>query len=314
MENNQLLISSSPHIRGEENVPQIMKDVVIALLPATLAGIYFFRTGALINVISGVAGAVIAEYACQKIMKKPVTINDFSAVVTGLLVSMNVPSSIPFWMTFSGAVFAIVIAKQLFGGLGHNFINPALIARAALLAAYPSQMTAWVTPGPDAVSCATPLAIIKDPAATQETLINMFIGNTAGTIGETSALLLMLGGIYLIYRKVISARIPLAYLTTVALLTFLFSGGNPVMVPYNLFAGGLMLGAFFMATDYASSPVDSKAQIVYGIGCGILTSVIRYYGGYPEGVSYSILLMNVCAPLMDKLMAPKIFGKVAKKK
>lgn len=319
METNQLIISSSPHIRSNEDVAQIMKDVLIALLPATLASIYFFRVGAIVNIVVGILGAVGAEYLCQKGMKRKVTVNDFSAAVTGLLLAMNVPASLPWWITLVGSAFAIIMAKQVFGGLGHNFMNPALVARAALLAAYPSQMTGWVNTAVslnvdmDGISAATPLAVIKGGEGVEPaSLLNMFIGNTPGTIGETSAVLLILGGCYLIYRKVISPRIPLVYICTVAVLTFIFSGFDFMMVPYNLFGGGLMLGAFFMATDYSSSPVNPKAQIIYAVGCGLLTSVIRYYGGYPEGVSYSILLMNVAAPLMDKMMKPRVFGEVAK--
>ncbi|MDO4794155.1 MAG: RnfABCDGE type electron transport complex subunit D [Filifactor alocis] len=319
METNQLIVSSSPHIRSSEDVAQIMKDVLIALLPATLASIYFFRMGAIVNILVGVLGAVGAEFLCQKVMKRKVTINDFSAAVTGLLLAMNVPASLPWWITLVGSAFAIIMAKQVFGGLGHNFMNPALVARAALLAAYPSQMTGWVntalntSANVDGLSAATPLAVIKGGEAVQAaSLFDMFVGNVPGTLGETSAILLILGGCYLIYRKVISPRIPLVYIGTVALLTFVFSGFDPMMIPYNLFGGGLMLGAFFMATDYSSSPVNEKAQLVYAFGCGLLTSIIRYYGGYPEGVSYSILLMNVAAPLMDKMMKPRVFGEVSK--
>ncbi|MDO4710467.1 MAG: RnfABCDGE type electron transport complex subunit D [Peptostreptococcaceae bacterium] len=321
---NRLLVSSSPHIQTDTTVSNIMRDVIIALLPATCAGIYFFGMSAAINVIVAVIAAVVAEFAIQKIMKKPVTVNDLSAVVTGLLLAMNVPPTLPWWMTFIGAVFAIIVAKQLFGGLGHNFINPALAARAVLLASWPVAMTTWTAPGADAISTATPLAVIKSGAdavssaslyisngSGQVGMIDLFIGRTGGCIGETSALLLMIGGIYLIYRGVITYHVPVIYIATVFVLTFIFSGFDAYMGLYNLLSGGLFLGAFFMATDYASSPVNTKAQIVYAIGCGFLTSVIRYYGGYPEGVSYSILLMNVATPLLDKYIVPKKFGEVA---
>ncbi len=313
MKINERMISSSPHIRSNEDVSKIMKDVLIALLPATFASVYFFRWGAIINIVVGIVGAVLSEYICQKIMKRRVTIKDFSAVITGLLLAMNVPASVPWWITLVGSVFAIVIAKQIFGGLGYNFINPALVARAALLEAYPYQMTAWIAPKTDTLSKATPLAITKATVVVEApSLFDMFIGNIPGALGETSSALLILGGCYLLYRKVISPRIPLIYIGTVAALTFIFSGFNLMMIPYNLFAGGLMLGAFFMATDYSSSPVNPKAQVLYAFGCGLLTSIIRYYGGYPEGVSYSILLMNVAAPLMDKFMKPRVFGEVSK--
>lgn len=315
-----MLVSSSPHIQTKTDVSIIMRDVIIALSPAALAGVYFFGIPALINIVVAVAGAVIAEYGIQKVLKKPSTVSDLSAVVTGLLLAMNVPASLPWWITLIGSVFAIVVAKQLFGGLGHNFINPALAARAVLLASWPVPMTTWTAPGADAVSTATPLAVIKSGTEVIASISNgsttvgffdLLIGKSGGCIGETSAILLLLGGIYLIYRGVISYHIPVVYLTTVALLTFVFSGFHVDMAAYNLLSGGLMLGAFFMATDYASSPVNTRAQIVYAFGCGFLTSVIRYFGGYPEGVSYSILLMNVATPLLDKFIVPKKFGEVA---
>ena len=313
MEKINLTISSSPHIRTSKNVSSVMKDVFIALLPAALAGVYYFRVPALINIVVAVIGAVVAEYAVQKFMKRQVTVKDFSAAVTGLLLAMNVPASLPWWITLIGSIFAIVVVKQLFGGLGHNFMNPALAARAVMLASWPVQMTSWTTPGADAVSTATPLAVLKGIEGGQAAgIMDMLLGNTAGCIGETSALLLLLGGIYLIYRGVISYHIPVIYIATVAVLSFLFSGFQVSAISYNVLAGGLMLGAFFMATDYASSPVNIKAQIVYAFGCGLLTTVIRYFGGYPEGVSYSILLMNVAAPLLDKYLVPKVFGEVAK--
>ena len=318
---NRLLVSLSPHIQTKTNVSNVMRDVVIALLPAALAGIFFFGVSAAINIVVAIVGAVASEYIVQRIMKKPITISDFSAVVTGLLLAMNVPASLPWWITLIGSIFAIVVAKQLFGGLGHNFINPALAARAVLLASWPVPMTTWTAPGVDAVSTATPLAIIKggaDAIAANISdgtgvvdIFDLLIGRSGGCIGETSAILLLLGGIYLIYRGVITYHVPVVYLSTVFILTFAFSGFHLDMALYNLLAGGLFLGAFFMATDYASSPVNTRAQIVYAFGCGFLTSVIRYFGGYPEGVSYSILLMNVATPLLDKYVVPKKFGEVA---
>ena len=318
---NRLLVSSSPHIQTKTNVSNVMRDVVIALLPAALAGIFFFGVSAAINIVVAIVGAVASEYIVQRIMKKPITISDFSAVVTGLLLAMNVPASLPWWITLIGSIFAIVVAKQLFGGLGHNFINPALAARAVLLASWPVPMTTWTAPGVDAVSTATPLAIIKggaDAIAANISdgtgvvdIFDLLIGRSGGCIGETSAILLLLGGIYLIYRGVITYHVPVVYLSTVFILTFAFLGFHLDMALYNLLAGGLFLGAFFMATDYASSPVNTRAQIVYAFGCGFLTSVIRYFGGYPEGVSYSILLMNVATPLLDKYVVPKKFGEVA---
>lgn len=316
MEKPNLTIASSPHIRSSESVQSVMRDVLIALAPAAIASIYFFRTGAIINIISSIVGAVLAEYLMQKIFKKPITINDLSAVVTGLLLAFNVPASAPWWMTFVGGFFAIAVAKQLFGGLGMNFMNPALVARALLLASWPVQMTAWtlpITKSVDIVSTSTPLAFIKQSHVVERTgIMDMFLGNIPGSLGETSALLLILGGIYLIYRGVITYVIPAVYILTVAILAYAFSGFDSSMIMYNVFGGGLMLGAFFMATDYATSPLTVKGQIIYAFGCGLLTSVIRYFGGYPEGVSYSILLMNVCTPLIERQVRPRVFGEVKK--
>ncbi|SHJ81949.1 RnfABCDGE type electron transport complex subunit D [Paramaledivibacter caminithermalis] len=309
----KLIVSSSPHIRSEETIGRIMRDVVIALLPATLAGIYYFRFGAVKVILFAVLSAIITEAAIQKIRKQEVTINDWSAVVTGLLLAFNMPASAPWWMPVIGSIFAIAIVKQLFGGLGHNFMNPALAARAMLLASWPVQMTSWVTTGPDAVSTATPLAIIggaEAVGAEVPSLFQLFIGNHGGCIGETSALALIIGGVYLVYRGVITPRIPLIYISTVAVLTFIMGGFDPFFMVYQVLAGGLMIGAIYMATDYASSPVTPKGQIIFALGCGIITSIIRLYGGYPEGVSYSILLMNVASPLIDKYTSPKVFGEV----
>jgi len=313
MMETRLIASSSPHIRSDESISKIMRDVVIALLPATLAGLYYFRLGAAKVIFFSVLAAVITEAVVQKIRKQEVTINDWSAVVTGLLLAFNIPASAPWWLPVIGSVFAIALVKHAFGGLGHNFMNPALAARAFLLASWPIEMTKWVKPGADAVSTATPLALLKGVEAADQSMPSMFdliIGNVGGSIGETSAILLILGGIYLVYRGVITPRIPVVYIATVAVLTFIFGGfsfGNAI---YHVFAGGLMLGAIFMATDYASSPVTPKGQMIFAIGCGVLTSVIRLYGGYPEGVSYSILLMNVATPLIDKYTSPRVFGEV----
>lgn len=322
---NKLIASSSPHIRSDETISRIMLDVIIALLPATLASIYFFRFNAFKLIVLSIASAVITEVIFQKAMKKPVSVNDLSAVVTGLLLAFNIPASAPWWIPVIGSAFAIGIVKQFFGGLGHNFMNPALVARAMLLASWPTIMTNWVTPGVDAVSTATPLAILKHQAFSAATstvtsstgqavqtlpsLFDMFIGNIGGSLGETSALLLIIGGIYLLYRGVINWRIPFTYIGTVAVMMLAFGGGFENTI-YHLLAGGLILGAFFMATDYATSPVTKKGQIIFGIGAGLLTSIIRLKGGYPEGVSYSILLMNVAAPLIDKYTSPKVFGEV----
>lgn len=310
---NRLIVSSSPHIRADESVSKIMRDVVIALMPATLAGIYYFRMGAVKVILAAVIAAVVTEALFQKVRKQPVTINDWSAVVTGLLLAFNIPATAPWWLPVIGSIFAIGIVKQTFGGLGHNFMNPALAARAMLLASWPVPMTNWVKPGADAVSTATPLALIGGTEAAGQPLpsmMDLMMGNVGGCIGETSAILLILGGIYLVYRGVITPKVPVIYIGTVAVLTFILGGFDIQFMTYQVFAGGLMLGAIYMATDYASSPVTPKGQTIFALGCGILTSIIRIYGGYPEGVSYSILLMNVAAPLIDKYTSPKIFGEV----
>ena len=309
---NTLIASSSPHIRSNETISRIMLDVIIALLPATLASVYFFRFSAIKLILLAVISAVVTEVVFQKAMKRPVTINDYSAVVTGLLLAFNIPASAPWWIPVIGSIFAIGIVKQLFGGLGFNFMNPALAARAMLLASWPVLMTNWVTPGADAVSTATPLAILKGEAeGSLPPLSDLLIGNIGGSLGETSALLLIVGGLYLLYRKIITWRIPASYIGTVFVLNLVFGVGFNDSI-YHLLAGGLMLGAFFMATDYSSSPVTPRGQLIFGIGIGLITVVIRLWGGYPEGVSYSILLMNLVAPLIDKYTSPKVFGEVKK--
>ncbi|NJD02671.1 MAG: RnfABCDGE type electron transport complex subunit D [Ruminiclostridium sp.] len=307
------LISSSPHIRSGASTQGIMKDVLIALIPALTAGIYFFRLKALLVVLVTVAASIGAEYISNILMKKRQTVGDYSAAVTGLLLAFNLPPSIPLWIAVTGGVFAIIIVKQLFGGLGQNFMNPALAARAFLLASWPVQMTLWTSPV-DGVTTATPLALIKKGgeavAGVLPSYMSLFSGNVAGSIGETSAIALALGAAYLLFRRVIIPLIPLGFIATVALMTWtlggesLFSGD----VLYHILSGGLMLGAFFMATDYATTPSTVKGMLIFGIGCGLLTSIIRLYGGYPEGVSYSILLMNVAAPLIERYTRPKVFG------
>ncbi len=311
-----LIVSSSPHLRNGENVSTIMRDVVIALLPATIGSIYFFRMGAITVILSAVIGAVAAEALMQKMMGKKITVNDWSAVVTGLLLAFNIPPYAPWWLPLVGSFFAIIIVKQLFGGIGHNFMNPALAARAMLLASWPVEMTAWKAPGADVVSTATPLGVLmeqgKDAALSGVSLKDLMLGNIGGCVGETSAILLIIGGIYLLYRGVITYVIPAYYIGTVAVLTLLIGGFDINYMLFHLFSGGLMIGAIYMATDYASSPVTHKGQIIYAVGAGILLTVIRVWGGYPEGCSYSILLMNVAAPLIDRYTAPRVFGEVAK--
>ncbi|MBR5157641.1 MAG: RnfABCDGE type electron transport complex subunit D [Clostridia bacterium] len=320
---NLMTVSSSPHIRTNETTGSIMRDVLIALVPALFCSIVFFGLRSLYIVAITVGACVGFEYLWQKITKKPVTISDGTAAVTGVLLAMNVPVTAPWWMMVIGSFVAIIIAKQLYGGVGHNFVNPALAGRAFLLASWPVLMTRWGMPfstgfsiSTDLVSSATPLAILK---GTQEgqlpSFIDMFIGNMGGCLGETSASALILGGAYLVIRKVISPRIPLCFIGTVAALSFIFSNGDlsaAQSVLYNILSGGLMLGAIFMATDYVTSPITAKGQVIMGIGCGVITFVIRKFGGYPEGVSYAILIMNIATPLIDKYCRPKKFGAVKK--
>lgn len=319
---NGIIISPSPHLRSKETTNKIMLDVIIALLPATFAGVYYFGVNALINIIVAILTCILSEYLFQKALRKNVTINDYSAALTGLLIALNIPSSLPIWITVIGSIFAIIVCKQIFGGLGQNFINPALSARVFMLASWPAQMTNWTKPfSSDAVSMPTPLATLKTSNIFLNSNINsdfianmpfnkidLLLGNHSGTIGETSAILLLIGGLYLIYKKVIKINIPLAYISTVFIMSFIFSGFSFDIAIYNILSGGLILGAFFMATDYATSPVNVVPQIIFAIGCGFITTVIRYFGGYPEGVSYSILLMNVATPLLDKYLMPSKFG------
>lgn len=324
---NKLIVSSSPHVRGNEDTSYIMKQVIIALLPATLAALYFFRLSAANVIFFCVAGAVVSEFIFQKISKQESTIGDFSAVITGLLLAFNVPASLPWWMCILGSAFAIIVVKMVFGGIGNNFINPALASRAFLLASFPVAMTSWTKTGVnwvssgniDAYTTATPLSFLKNGAEgvsaitnSGVSLMDLMIGNIGGCIGETSAILILLGGIYLIYKGVITYVIPAYYIGTVFILTFVLSGFNLNFAIYEIMAGGLMLGGFFMLTDYTTSPMTTKGQIIYAVLAGVIATVIRMYGGYPEGVSYSILLANVVTPLIDKYVNNRVFGEVAK--
>lgn len=324
---NKLIVSSSPHVRSSEDTSYIMKQVIIALLPAALAGVYFFRLSAINVIFWCILGSVGFEWLYQKISKKESTIGDFSAVVTGLLLAFNVPASLPWWMCLAGSAFAIIVVKMVFGGIGNNFVNPALAARAFLLASFPVAMTSWTQTGVnwvnqgniDVVTTATPLSFLKAGPQGIEvingngtSLFDMFIGNIGGCIGETSAILLILGGVYLMYKGIINYVIPVFYIGTVSILMFLLGGFNFEFVIYQMAAGGLMLGAFFMLTDYTTSPMTKKGQIIYAVVAGVITTVIRLYGGYPEGVSYSILFVNVMTPLIDKYTKTKVFGEVSK--
>ena len=303
-----LTVASSPHIRGNFRTNRIMLDVVLALLPALIAGIIVLGLRALVVTLICVATCLLAEWLYARITKTRNTVVDGSAMVTGVLLAMTLPHTVPYWLAILGSVFAIVVVKALCGGLGQNIFNPALAGRALMMLVYPVGLTRYLNV--DGVSAATPLHHMVMPALPEESLWDMFLGRCPGSIGELSALALLLGGIYLICRKVISARIPLAYLGTVAVITLVFSKTDSPLqwMLYSLLSGGVMLGAIFMATDYATSPATPVGQIVYGIGCGVLTVIFRYYGLYPEGVTYAILIMNVLVWVIDYYTPIRRFG------
>ena len=304
-----LTVASSPHIRGNFRTNRIMADVMIALTPALAVGVVRFGMDALILTLVCMASAVAAEWIYGKLTRTRNTTVDGSALVTGMLLAMTLPHTCPLWLGAAGSIFAIVFVKCLCGGLGQNIFNPALAARAAMMVVYPVGLTRYMDI--DGITAATPLHHMVMPALPEQTISQMFLGNCPGSIGEISALALIAGGCYLLYRKVISARIPVAYLGTVAVLTLVFSKTDAPLswMLYSLLSGGLMLGAIFMATDYATSPVTPKGQLVYGLGCGVLTVVFRYFGIFPEGVTYAILLMNALVWIIDRFTAPRRFGK-----
>ena len=324
--NLKLIATSNPHIRGSETTQTIMRDVIIAMCPALIWSIVIFGVEALVLTAISAAGCVFFEWLYRFLMKKPQSIGDLSAVVTGILLAFVCPPTLPWWTILVGDFFAILVVKQLFGGIGKNFLNPALAGRAALVASYAGSMTTWIDPAAgkapilggavDVVTAATPLTYLKagDLAGLQSVydLKAMFIGNIGGCVGEVSSLMLLIGGVYLIGRKVINWHTPVSYIGTVAVLTFLFpkAGSSLEWMLYSLFGGGLMLGAFFMATDYATSPVTKRGQVIFGIGCGVFTVFIRYFGSYSEGVCYSIMVMNLCVALIDKCTKPTRFGVV----
>ena len=318
----RLVVSSSPHMRTKDTISSIMLDVIIALMPATFAGIYFFGYKAVLVILTSVAASVLAEYTYQRIMKKPISTGDLSAVVTGLLLALNLPVTIPLWMAAIGAAFAIVIVKQLYGGLGKNFMNPALAARCFMMISWAGCMTAFVKPfagyGADALSSATPLAILKGTSNDSlPSLLNCFLGVKAGCIGETSGAMLLLGFLYLLVKRVIDFRIPLFYIATFTILMYLFGtnntgGSQEFFTVMHIFNGGLLLGAIFMATDFVTTPTTHLGRIIFGIGCGFLTFAIRKFGSYAEGVSFSILLMNLVAPIIERYTVIKPFGEVRK--
>ena len=336
----KLFISPSPHIQDTDSVPKIMYSVIGALVPAGIFAVYTFGLHALWVMLVGCTSAVITELLCQKVMNRPVTICDGSAILTGLLLAYNVPSEVPLWLPAVGAMVGVLIGKQVFGGLGYNPMNPALVGRAFLMASWPVHMTVFKTfpagmntlSGIDVFTSSTPLAVLKksrdilmqsglDPEQTNlarqaidklsDSYGNLFFGNVGGCLGETSAFLLLLGAVFLLYKRIIGWKIPISYIVTVALLGWIFGGpneyfsGDPI---FHILSGGVILGAFFMATDMATTPVTFKGRLLFGTGCGLITMVIRLWGGYPEGVSYSILLMNLTTPLIDRYTRPKVFG------
>lgn len=301
-----LTVSSSPHISHSDTTRGIMADVLIALMPAAVWGCILFGLRALLVLLTCMAAAVLSEFLWTKALKKPLTVGDLSAAVTGLLLGMNLPPSIPLWMAAVGSIAAIIVVKQMFGGIGCNFANPAIAARIILLVSFPSAMTSFTEPVSDAVTSATPL-VAESGTYTFKTL---FFGMHGGSIGETSAFLLLVGGLYLVIRRVISPVIPLTFIGTAALLT-LVSGGNIIEA---IFGGGLILGAVFMATDYTTSPTTTAGKAIFAAGCGIITFVIRRFGALPEGVSYSILLMNILVPHINRFTLSKPFGFVSVKK
>lgn len=305
----RLTVSANPHIKHGDSTRSIMLDVILALLPAGAVSVVIFGIRALFLIITCVGSAVVAEGVCRIIMKRPQTVGDLSAVVTGLLLAYNLPVTLPLWMGALGSVIAIVVVKQMFGGIGHNFVNPALIGRIVLMNSFTSAMTTWALPvvyqqsGTDVVTGATPLALMKSGEQLPG-LLDMFLGQTGGCLGETCALALIIGGVYLVCRKVISPVIPLVFVGTVAVLTF-FAGYNPL---YEVLSGGLLLGAIFMATDYVTSPTTTSGKVIFAIGCGAITAFIRIFGSIPEGVSYSIIIMNILTPHINTLTRKKPFG------
>ena len=316
----ELTISSSPHVHSPVTTKTIMRDVLIALIPALAGSVYFFGIRALIVTMISVASCMFFEWAWCKLMKQHDKTYDLSAAVTGVLLAFVCPPTIEYWMIILGAAFSILLVKMLFGGIGKNVVNPALAGRAFMFS-WPVAMSTWIQVGwenqadvfgssADAVTAATPLAAMHQGLMPDASLLDCFVGNIGGCIGETSVILLVLGGIYLLARKVISWHIPVTYIGTVAILSLLFPMGNDPFAwcGYQLCTGGLMLGAIFMATDYVTSPLTKKGQLIYGVGCGLLTVLIRYFGGYNEGVSYAILVMNCCVVLLDRIGRPTKFG------
>lgn len=320
----KLLVSASPHIHSPETTTGVMGDVLISLLPALVMAVVWFGSRALVLTAVCIGTAVLAEWLSRRVMKRPNTLGDLSAVVTGLILALNLPASLPLWMAAIGSVTAIVVVKQMFGGIGQNFVNPAMTARIILMVSFPTAMARWTAPlvsawSADAVTTATPMASLAassggNLSADLPSLWRMLVGYHGGSMGEVCALALLVGGVYLIIRRVISPIIPAAYIGTVAVWMLAAGRGDLRFVAYELLGGGLLLGAFFMATDYATSPITAKGKWIFGIGCGVITSVIRLYGSLPEGVSFSIILMNILVPHIERLTLPRAFGAEKKKK
>ena len=319
----KLTVSASPHVRSSETTTGIMLDVIISLVPALIMSIVYFGTRALALAAVTIGSAVLAEYVSRKVMKRNGTLGDLSAVVTGLILALNLPSTLPLWMGAIGSVVAIVVVKQMFGGIGQNFVNPAITGRIILMVSFPTAMTTWIKPlswldkGAEAVTTATPLTMMTKGGELSDglpSLVDMLIGIRGGSLGETCAVALIIGGVYLMIRKIISPAIPLSFIGTEAVIMLIAGKGSFTFVAYQLLSGGLMLGAFFMATDYTTSPINLKGRIIFGIGCGLLTSFIRLFGSLPEGVSFSIILMNILVPHIEHLTTPKPFGTVKEKK
>lgn len=324
--NKKLTVGPSPHVRSGATTTGIMLDVIIALVPALIASVYYFGPRALALAGVCVGTCMAAEYLSRKAMKRPNTLGDLSAIVTGLLLAFNLPVSFPLWMAAIGAVVAIVVVKQFFGGLGKNFVNPALLARIVLFLSFGKQMTSWTAPfawknGPDAVTTATPLNLFKlnglylvdnmkniESTPGMPSMLKMFFGERGGSLGEVCAVALILGGAYLLFRRVIMPVIPLTYVGTFAAVMLLAGKGDLAFVGYQVLGGGLLLGAIFMATDYATSPINIKGQLIFAAGCGLLTAAIRLFGSMPEGVSFSIILMNLLVPHIERWTLPKAFG------
>ncbi len=316
METRKLSVSSTPHIRSKQTVESVMLDVIIALTPALLCGLFFFGLRALIIVALSVGSCVLGEYLFNLATKRPQTIGDMSAVVTGILLAFSLPAATAYYIPVVGGLFAIVVVKMIFGGLGQNFVNPALAARAFLLASYPVAMTNWTQPvndlfSMDAVATATPIAVLNGGTGfipTSGDFLSALFGNVGGSIGETSALAIIIGGAYLLIKGIISWRIPATFIGSFLVMAFFNRDMNIVAASYELILGSVLLGAFFMATDYTTSPMTSKGQLIFGVGCGVLTYTIRTWGAFPEGLTYAILLMNLCVPLLDRYFKPTVYG------